>query len=485
MRKQRLWCVLVLFFAGVTPARGSDPVPAASKAELEALKTQLAAQQQQLQELQELLRQQGAQLDLLRQQLAQQMDGNDPPAIAAPAQAVAPEPGDLAKKVDAVAEQTAELNTLVGDVQNAVKGLGNFSFSGDLRVRYEPFLQDGAPQRHRERARLRFQVRANISEELSGGFRLATGGLEDPISSVQSFTGFFTRKAVDLDQFWITYKPSRARWLTVTAGKFAYPWYHTELTFDNDLNPEGFSETVSFNFTDSPLANVTLVGFQLPFNELADAGDSFIWGGQVQTQWKLSERLRLGLYAAGMNFRNADAIARAMATGVVRPSLPLSNRVRLNGSGNVIGFAERFAYLNLIAELNYRLARRWPVRLTLDFVNNIRAAGNERSGYWAELAVGRTEEKGDWLFGYTFIRTEQDAVIGAYSFSDLRASTNILNHRLRAGYQIHKNVVFDYTLFIGRLFNPQENLNLVPVPFRPLGEDPFLHRMQFDVVYKF
>jgi len=368
---------------------------------------------------------------------------------------------------------------------DGLKGrLRSLSFSGDLRIRYEPFFQAGTEQRHRERARFRFQVASKITDELSGGFRLTTGGLDNPQTTNQTFTGFFTRKAIDLDRFWLTYKPERASWLTVTAGKFEYPWFRTELTFDNDLNPEGFAQTLSFNFKDSPLTNLTLVGFELPFNEVGAGGDSFIWGGQVQTHWKLSEKTRLGLHAAGLNFRNVDALAAAIGNGSLRPSLGLSNLVRRNASGNIIGYAERFAYVDLIADLRYAWRPRWPVRLTLDFVNNVRAS-DERSGYWAEFSLGRIDEKGDWLLGYTLSRIEREAVIGAYNFDDLRSSTNVLNHRWRTAYQVHRNVTLEWTLLIGRLFNPQDNLNLVPGPFQPLGKDPYLKRMQFDVIYKF
>lgn len=476
MRKRQLWSLVILVCLGVLPAGAGEPGPE----ELEALKAQLAVQQQQIQQLQEMLRRQGAVLEVLQQQLAGKGPKSDQTSAAAP-----PDLERVSQKVDAVAEQAAELNAAVGGLEKRVEGLGNFSFSGDIRVRYEPFFQDGMPQRHRERGRLRFLTSATLTRELSGGFRVASGGLDDPISPLQSFTGFFTRKPIDLDQFWLAYKPERLPWLSVTAGKFEYPWVRTELTFDNDLNPEGFSEKLSFNFPDSRLASLTLVAFQLPFNELAAAGDSIIWGGQVQTQWRLNERTRLGLHAAGLNFRNADSVARAMATGAVQPALPLSNSVRVDAAGAVVGFAERFAYLDLIGELSYRLQPRWPLRLTLNFVNNLRAVSGERSGYWAGLALGRTEEKGDWLFGYALMRLERDAVIGAYNYSDLRSSTNVLNHRLRLAYLPHKNLTLEYTLFVGRLFNPQDNLNLVPPAFRPLFEDPYLSRMQFDLTYKF
>lgn len=479
MRTGQVWLVLTLVLV-VWPGMGWAQTPARN--ELEPLKRQLAAQQQQIQQLQEMLRRQGMLLEGLQQQLAARTTA--PPESGGAADAPPPGEPTAAQQAAAGGEQTTGLNKQIEGLQKKVEGLGNLRFFGDLRVRYEPSFQDGTPQRHRERGRLRFGATVPLTKELTGGFRIATGGLDNGQTTNQTFTGFFTRKPLDLDQYWLTYKPARLPWYSFTAGKFAYTWYRTELTFDNDINAEGFSQTLSFDFKDSPLTNLTLVGFALPFNELAAAGDSIAWGGQVQTQWKLSERVQLGLHAAGVNFRNADSIAQAIGAGTLRPSLALTNRVRLNNSGAVVGYVSKFAYLDLIAELNYRWRPRWPVRLTLDFVNNTRAA-DERSGYWAELALGRTQEKGDWQLGYTLIRIERDAIIGAFNFDDLRSGTNVLNHRFKVDHLVHKNITLEYTLLVGRLFNPHENLNLVPAAFQPQARDPFLLRMQFDVIYKF
>lgn len=472
MLSEQVWVRHLLIFVWVLFLAGNVHAQSASPNELELLKAQVAAQQEQIRQLRELLGQQQARLETLERYL------NGRPS----AHTVAAQPAQLEEHVEQLEATVAETRK---ESEKRWKGLGNLSFSGDLRVRYEPFFQAGTPERHRPRARLRFQAAASITDELTAGLRLATGSLDDPISTNQTFSGFFTRKTVGFDRFWLSYKPERARWLTLTGGKFAYPWYRTELTFDDDLNPEGFSQSLSFDFSDSPLANLTLVGFQLPFNELELAGDSFIGGGQIQTHWKLGDQTRLSLYAAGINFHDADSIARALGAGTLRPSLPLTNAVRRDALGNIIGYASRFAYLDLVAELNHPLRPRWPLRLTLNFANNLRAANGERSGYWAELRLGQTSEKGDWRFSYTLTRIEREAVIGAYNYSDLRASTNLLGHRFIGGYQVHRNVTLMYTLFVGRLFNPQDNLSLVPGPFQALNEDPYLKRMQFDVIYKF
>jgi hypothetical protein len=97
-----------------------------------------------------------------------------------------------------------------------------------------------------------------------------------------------------------------------------------------------------------------------------------------------------------------------------------------------------------------------------NFVNNVRGP-SERSGYLAELFVGRTKEAKDMQFGYSFFRIEKDAVIGAWNESDLRSSTNVLNHRFNYAYMIKSNVTGQFTAWVGRLASPWMNPNLVPI----------------------
>jgi len=135
---------------------------------------------------------------------------------------------------------------------------------------------------------------------------------------------------------------------------------------------------------------------------------------------------------------------------------------------------------------------RFPIAILFDFGNNMRGP-RERSGYWAEMTVGKQKEAKDFQFGYSFIRIEKDAVIGAWNESDLRSSTNVLNHKLNFAYMVHSKVTAQYTAWIGRLANPRANTSLVPSGVRAACtgsdvsncRDPYLKRMQFDVIYKF
>ncbi|MGH9556228.1 MAG: putative porin, partial [Terriglobales bacterium] len=67
-----------------------------------------------------------------------------------------------------------------------------FRFSGDVRVRFEPILQDLAPARYRARVRVRFGVDGKLGEDLSGGLYLATGTVgDDPVSTNFTDSQFF------------------------------------------------------------------------------------------------------------------------------------------------------------------------------------------------------------------------------------------------------------------------------------------------------
>ncbi|MFQ5723420.1 MAG: SlyX family protein, partial [Terriglobia bacterium] len=107
------------------------------KSELEELKTQVAAQQRQIRELQEVLRRQAAALERLERQLGEgvrasdyESASNSPPVDDPPPQA------SLEERLQELENRVAENKT---QDQSLLRRLGSFSFSGDLRVRYEPF----------------------------------------------------------------------------------------------------------------------------------------------------------------------------------------------------------------------------------------------------------------------------------------------------------------------------------------------------------
>ena len=122
-----------------------------------------------------------------------------------------------------------------------------------------------APRRARTVGRessrhLRREGKKQLGREFEWGLRLATGNFPDVISSNQTLTDFFSRKAFALDQAYVTYKPARIPGFQVQAGKFDVPWLRTEMTIDNDLTVEGLNESYARSFKKSALRSLTFAG---------------------------------------------------------------------------------------------------------------------------------------------------------------------------------------------------------------------------------
>jgi len=96
-----------------------------------------------------------------------------------------------------------------------------------------------------------------------------------------------------------------------------------------------------------------------------------------------------------------------------------------------------------------------------------------------------SRNKGDWNFGYAFLRQEQDSVIGSFNESDQRAPTNVLQHHLYLQYKLRQNLQLAFTQWIGRTLDVRLQ-NAAKATGLPAGrQDPFLNRLQFDAIYSF
>ena len=263
--------------------------------------------------------------------------------------------------------------------------------------------------------RARFNIFADLSDQFQAGISLASGDVNDPTSTNSTLGVFYTRKAFALDQAYVNYDPSWFKPLTLTAGKFRYPWYNTELTWDKDLNPEGAAQTLYFNLENPPvLKRIAVVGFELPFAEEAGTGvtnknivQSMAYGAQLQTTWAIAPHLQLSAYTGYYDFQNADTIAQALAKASAKNpatpwagSLPLgtgntpqnsitttssANIVTINGKAYPTGVTNivnaqsnsKFGLFDTLARLDWDTGNaKFPVTVLGDYVQNTRACAN-------------------------------------------------------------------------------------------------------------
>jgi len=317
----------------------------------------------------------------------------------------------------AQAQTPQDLSNRIGNIEDQLKNFGPFSFSGDFRLRDEPFFGGPSNQsldQNRERFRLRFNVTAKLNDDFGGGFSLASGDINDPTSTNQTATGFYTRKAIAIDKAYVDYSPRGFHALTLIGGKFGYPWYNTELTWDKDLNPEGVAQTLVFNTSTPVLKKIALVGFELPFSQVAGVSTtnqssvaSVVYGGQLQTTWQLAKWLKFGAYTGFYNYHNADPIALALAKASAKnPQTPLTGLLPL-GTGNTVQnsivtttstnevtvagtsyptgvttitnaqFASKFGLFDSLARFDITTpSDKWPIAFIGDYVQNTEACAN-------------------------------------------------------------------------------------------------------------
>lgn len=325
------------------------------------------------------------------------------------------EPQNTAPRAQNV--QAGSSDERIRNLERQIKGLGPVSFSGDVRLRGEPFFGGPADQsldRARARVRARFNAIADLGSQFRAGITLASGDVNDPTSTNANLTGFYTRKAIALDQAFVEYNPSGFRPLTLVGGKFRYPWFNTELTWDKDLNPEGAAETLAFKLDTPVLKRIAFIGFQLPFAEVAGTSSTdkriaqqITYGGQIQTAWALGPRVTLSAYSGYYDFRGSDAIALALARANTKnPQTPWFGLLPLNASSPVPNstytttattvitingttyptgvssvtnaqFASKFGLFDNIAKLDIDTGNaRLPVSFIGDYVQNTEACSN-------------------------------------------------------------------------------------------------------------
>jgi len=520
-----------------------DAISAKSKSEEadNSLRAAAAHVEVELREVKELLRAQQQRIEALEEELRL--------ARGSAAATSAPEPV-VAKSANAAAGPQDTLQKRLETAEGKLKSVGPFSFSGDFRLRDEPFFGGPANQslvRNRERFRLRFNANVKLNDDISGGFSLASGDLNDPISTNQTTNQFYTRKAFAIDRAFINYRPHYFKPLTLTGGKFAYPWYNTELFWDKDLNPDGLAQTLSWDFEKTRvLRKIALVGFELPFAEVAGVSvtnksvvQSVLYGGQLQSVWQLAGWLKFSAYGGFYNYHNADSIAFALATASLsNPQTPNSGLLKLNqnsvqnsittitkatvvtantGPANTptalptgvtsiqsAQFASKFSLLDAIARFDVKTPyERWPIAVIGDYVQNTRACANvgnipttpPTNTTTATFTLSTNapcdphQRRGYWLEG-RFGRAEEK---GDWQFAYTRmfiereavlAAFNASDIRQNSNVSQHRVEAF---------YQAYKNVQLAFTGFigRPLNfgstapPENLLKRLQFDVIYKF
>tara|TARA_B100000315_G_scaffold260302_1_gene320680 strand:+ start:5234 stop:6745 length:1512 start_codon:yes stop_codon:yes gene_type:complete len=368
-------------------------------------------------------------------------------------------------------------------------------FQGDLRLRTEynknRNFSDGA-DRYRQRMRLRFGLTAQVTDDLTAGFRMGSGNPNFVNTAEINLSDGFSRKTfLNLDNAYLRYKPNE--WSTTTGGKFGVPWWRpsagnmtAEIVWDNDVQPEGIVQQFHRKdvgiFSELGVTGGVLVVDQ--FDEAKDFDDqgvrrldignknpgNLMFGGQALASLDTPGLEEFGLGAGKAKFgtafyayENADSIAGGQLGAREGPLGNMTNKLRgpmnddgtgriakCNGDGKTrdCSFVSDYQILEINGQYDaefmglpigffFDIAHNFGAKAGSDFAGN--EIGKENDAFQVYATVGKLRKPGDWLIGYGYADIEADAAIGQYNSDDLQF-TNTQTQTIFLEYQVQKNV---------------------------------------------
>ena len=315
--------------------------------------------------------------------------------------------------------------------------IANAKWSGDLRLRHETQRREPAVDRSRERFRLRLGFTTKPVDPLEIGVRIATGASGDPVSTNQSFTNTFDKKAVFFDMAYAKYSPFK--WANFIGGKMENPFVTIpeNIVWDGDVTPEGVAMQLKSQkpvpildrwLPVTPFLNAG--GFVI--SELSnDAGDPALFGFQsgidVELPWWQA------IFQPSVAYYNFSGI-KGVTTANVANS-PAGNTTITEGASRK--FATDYDIVAWQSKLSIPSLFGQPVNVLADYTFNNEenqtsdeANVDDGAGYVAGVEVGKVTEKfGSWKAYYFRKWLESDAAFGAIADSDFGAGgTNHKGH---------------------------------------------------------
>jgi len=415
--------------------------------------------------------------------------------------------------------------------------VSRLNLNADLRVRYEAiFMSDtndstgafpdfnaintGAPyditgyqfapqlNSNQDRQRFRIRARAGLNMDLqdgwSLGFRMATGNDGSPVSTNQTLgaTGGFSKYSLWLDRAYLQYAPwdDKDKKLKFTAGRFANPYFTTNLVWDDNVNFDGLgvsghwrvlpSLRPFFAASFSPVYN-TALNFPANQPEKYKSDDKWLAAIQLGTDWAFADKWNLKAAVGYYHFENIEgklsspfvplSASDAGDTDNSRPMFaqkgntyrPIRN-IKPDPANNFghtnqwqyYGLATKFQELTFTGRIDYNGFEPVQVSLVSEFVANLawnrdeinKVAVNNRKevgtyaygdydgygyGWLGRLEVGhpKPDKRGNWKAYFEYRWLGSDATVDGFADSTFGlGGTNMQGFTVGASYTLSPNV---------------------------------------------
>ena len=290
---------------------------------------------------------------------------------------------------------------------------------GDLRTRYENNNTDGKEDRGRGRIRYRVGVIAQPTDGWEVGAGFASGG-DDPRSTNQTFTDAFSTKGLQLDYAYMQYQFTDS--IKAVAGKFQfkdYLWNASDVIWDGDVNPEGFSA----NFT----TNTDFGKF------FANTG---IW--VLQEVGSSSHDPYMVYGQGGLKFGQGDWFGTAAVSVYSFEDITsLTSTTGFTTYGGHTNTVYNFGDVQFSGEIGTKFPGGGKGSIFGDYVNNYDTNDPRDDGF----SLGAKYGIGDWKFKYIYAQLGRNAWPDFLPDSDrFGGDTGIDSHEFIAEYEVMKHV---------------------------------------------
>jgi len=536
----RLSLYLVVFLCGLTFAQAQElakntaakvpdePAETNVNERVRLLETELERQNAKLDQLQKTIADQQSAIQALLEKLSVKSVASvsSDPAAANPSASVVAASGPPSTDPQ---PQAPTVEQRITKLENQALKIGPLKLSGDFRLRFDSILRSATeppdpPLAHVQNVRARYRFRLNLDTDihpnLSFHAQLATGPLNNPLTSDQDFTAITARAPFSISEAWVEYRPSKE--VTLQGGRVLEVFAdNSRFLFDDDVRFNGFNEkyVASFKPNDVHLTSLELragqyiftnpnIAIITPGSPLANAGETvgtigrsanlfhqgFLANQTFSKKWSQQVGSDIQIY------RNPNQIQLASTTDgavlLVQPGLGFALSGPLPGTGNATitpGSAIYTAPNFQILRVTYRLnnagfthgEHAYPITFNLQFARNMGTGKNERDAMLAALQVGKITKRGDSAFLYIFTIKGANSLISQVTDDDLGTGSgvNIRTNHVRFDYGITRKVTLQSLFFFQQSLRRSGQFPQFFVPVSSFAPTTF--RLQEQIVFSF
>ena len=335
---------------------------------------------------------------------------------------------------------------------NLSSSVKELKLSGDVRARWQydqltpqTAASTNVQQRSRYRLRLRINGDYQLNDNFFAGFGLQTENKPDSGNQTMADTGAttpgggFQNYNIYVSKAFIGWRPISS--VTLIAGKQANPFYTTDMVWDSDINPTGFTQRVDFHkllelggIEASLVAGQFVLQDNNEYNPVttagtseADARDAFLYQIQLQVVAPLADGVKLTV-APGVIFNNgatvnpgAAALNANESSVTLTPAVGTAGQRTLDGQTYIVApgdvaFTVAGMKSKVLWDFSYNLqgGDRWDAlvdtaALSKDGVTGAalrgRVGSSDKTAALAGFQLGENKKKGDWslLANYRYV----------------------------------------------------------------------------------